>query len=65
MLSYLHEILGSLEGVTVAGFSLTDQREGLTHYYPEARDSAVPHDWSAERALLGQLMGLQADGNTR
>lgn len=52
LLGRLHEVRGSLAGVSTYGFSLVDQVEdpAATHYFDVARPGY--HDWRAERALL-------------
>lgn len=57
VLTWLAQILGGLDRASVFGFSLSDQTEGLRHYYPETRASKAPHDWVAERTLFAALVG--------
>ena len=54
LLGWLRVIRGSLAGVSIEGFNLSDQPDGGTTSYfaTSPRTSEVPHDWAAERALL-------------
>lgn len=57
ILYWLRSILGSLDEVLVAGFSLTDQVDGPTHYSKVPRLRAMPpHDWTRERVLFDELV---------
>jgi hypothetical protein len=56
-LAWIESILGGLDGVSSCGFALTDQENGLKHYFknPE-RKKAPPHDWGREREVLNQML---------
>lgn len=56
-LAWVESILGGLDGVSSCGFELTDQQNGLNHYFrnPE-RNKAPPHDWNKEREVLNEML---------
>jgi hypothetical protein len=56
-LAWIESILDSLDGVSVCGFALTDQKDGLKHYFknPE-RKKAAPHDWNKEREIFDRML---------
>ena len=57
VLYWLRELLGSLDDVLIAGFSLSDQVSGPTHYssVPPLK-APPPHDWQRERAFFDDLI---------
>jgi hypothetical protein len=56
ILAWLKQILGTLDGVSVFGFALSDQLKGLRHYFADRRVSGLEHNWLGERALFERLM---------
>lgn len=57
VLRWIMSVLGNLEGVSVYGFSLSDQVDGAKHYFrPLAASSGPPHDWLTERKILDEML---------
>ena len=60
VLYWVYRILGSLSGVTLMGFTMTDQTAGLQHYYTDERRRVQPsHNWAAEREALDRLLASE------
>lgn len=56
-LAWIRSILGSLSGVSVYGFSLNDQKDGVTQYFMDRpRAGPSPHDWDSERKILDHFL---------
>ncbi len=53
-IAWIKSILGSLDGVSVCGFELTDQKDGLKHYFNNpGRTKSPPHNWTGRASGLG------------
>jgi hypothetical protein len=66
LLAWLRQILGTLDGVTIFGFSLSDQIAGRRHYYTDSTISTAPlHNWRGEREIFDEMVatsGIRSGG---
>ncbi|MEM7776945.1 MAG: glycosyltransferase family 29 protein [Pseudomonadota bacterium] len=55
-LAWIESVLGSLDGVSVCGFALTDQAGGTKHYFKTPpRMNKPSHDWTGERDVFDEM----------